>query len=232
MSREDTTEPPAEEIGSTKFADIGDEVFEFILFFSLGMGKAMAFAILSLIIEYYHIRPSPDSSWYVSLPLLLLLAFGVIGYGAAVSMVHVLCSAVRAARWLRRGGTARQIPIAAAVLIAGRRRSWSAEEWASFINESTSPTRDALGILWSAIVMRCYDAGGLLVCVARSVLKSEIRTWGLLVPIIVAALHDVVISQGWGSAFLAVPTVMGFHAGVSWVRKRWSIEIGDERRRR
>ncbi|MGJ6960364.1 hypothetical protein ACSDR0_00525 [Streptosporangium sp. G11] len=57
------------------------------------------------------------------------------------------------------------------------------------------------------------------------VLASQAWTWGLIGFLTVAALFDVVVQQGPGSAFFAVPTLVGFHAGVEWLRKRWNVEV-------
>ncbi|MFI6886777.1 hypothetical protein [Streptosporangium canum] len=57
------------------------------------------------------------------------------------------------------------------------------------------------------------------------VLASQVRTWGLIGFLTIAALFDVVVQQGPGSAFFAVPTLVGLHSGVEWLRKRWAVEI-------
>ncbi|WP_371778331.1 hypothetical protein [Streptosporangium subroseum] len=61
--------------------------------------------------------------------------------------------------------------------------------------------------------------------VACWVLASEIRTWGLLGPVMVAAVINVTLSQGWGSAFYTMPGVVAFYWGVEWLRTHWDIEV-------
>ncbi|MER6171341.1 hypothetical protein [Streptosporangium sp. NPDC001681] len=57
------------------------------------------------------------------------------------------------------------------------------------------------------------------------VLASQARTWGLIGFVTITALFDVVLQQGPGSAFFAVPTLVGFHSGVEWLRKRWNVTV-------
>lgn len=57
------------------------------------------------------------------------------------------------------------------------------------------------------------------------VLSSEIRTWLVIGLVTLAALTDVVVEQGWGSALLAAPTAWIFHQGACWLRKRLAIEV-------
>ncbi|MEU8275030.1 hypothetical protein ACFYOK_08430 [Microbispora bryophytorum] len=70
----------------------------------------------------------------------------------------------------------------------------------------------------------------LLIRVVCWVLASDWRTWGVLIPLMVAALSNVIESQGWGSAFYTLPAVVGFYAGVEWLRRRWNVTV--KRRRR
>ncbi|AQZ62651.1 unnamed protein product [[Actinomadura] parvosata subsp. kistnae] len=65
---------------------------------------------------------------------------------------------------------------------------------------------------------------------ASWVLASEWRTWTLLGPFMVAAAYNVYWVQGWGSAFYSIPCMVGFYAGVEWLRKRWHVTV--KRRRR
>ncbi|MFC4111682.1 hypothetical protein [Nonomuraea zeae] len=65
---------------------------------------------------------------------------------------------------------------------------------------------------------------------ASWVLASEWRTWSLLGPSMIAAAYNVYLAQGWGSAFYTLPGMVGFYAGVEWLRKRWHVPM--KRRRR
>lgn len=60
---------------------------------------------------------------------------------------------------------------------------------------------------------------------ARWILISQVRTWGMISLITTMALFDVVVQQGPGSAFFAVPTVWMFHTGVEWLRKHWGVTV-------
>ncbi|XVQ90459.1 hypothetical protein ACQP2K_03410 [Microbispora siamensis] len=68
---------------------------------------------------------------------------------------------------------------------------------------------------WQAVVRRwvCW------------VLESQARTWIPLGLINIAALVNVVAQQGWGSAFLAIPTVVSFSLGVMWLRRRLRVVV-------
>lgn len=57
------------------------------------------------------------------------------------------------------------------------------------------------------------------------VLSSEIRTWLAIGFVTLAALIDVVVEQGWGSAVLAAPTAWAFYHGACWLRKRLDIAV-------
>ncbi len=60
------------------------------------------------------------------------------------------------------------------------------------------------------------------------VLSSERRTWLFIGTVTIAALIDVVMRQGWGSAPLAAPAAWLFHSGAKWLRRRLGIMvIGD-----
>ncbi|MGW4411735.1 hypothetical protein ACWEJ6_47475 [Nonomuraea sp. NPDC004702] len=55
-------------------------------------------------------------------------------------------------------------------------------------------------------------------------LTSHLRTWGVLGPLLVLAISNVYIQQGWGSAVLALPVIPAFHGSVKWLRKRLGIK--------
>ncbi|MFF5205049.1 hypothetical protein [Streptosporangium sp. NPDC000396] len=57
------------------------------------------------------------------------------------------------------------------------------------------------------------------------ILASDWRTWGLLGPLLAFGVINVHTSQGWGSALFTLPGVIGFYAGVEWLRKRWGVEV-------
>ncbi|MEU8404517.1 hypothetical protein AB0C28_55940 [Nonomuraea sp. NPDC048892] len=66
----------------------------------------------------------------------------------------------------------------------------------------------------------------------RWLLVSEWRTWGLLGPLVVFAIVNVFLQQGWGSAFFTIPAVVAFYAGVEWLRSRWGVKVKALRRNR
>ncbi|MBB5626364.1 hypothetical protein BJ981_002063 [Sphaerisporangium krabiense] len=74
--------------------------------------------------------------------------------------------------------------------------------------------------------------GEVLLRWASWVLESDVRTWIPLSAIVILALINVVIEQGWGSAFLAAPTAWVFHKGVQRLRTRWGIQPPDKDRAR
>ncbi|WP_271215882.1 hypothetical protein [Streptosporangium carneum] len=57
------------------------------------------------------------------------------------------------------------------------------------------------------------------------VLTSDWRTWGLLGPLLAFGVINVNLSQGWGSALFTLPGIVGFYAGIEWLRKRWGVEV-------
>ncbi|TQS29112.1 hypothetical protein [Microbispora sp. KK1-11] len=57
------------------------------------------------------------------------------------------------------------------------------------------------------------------------ILISKFRTWGLLGPILVFAVINVHLSQGWGSALFTLPSVVCTYEGVQWLRKRWNVKV-------
>lgn len=61
--------------------------------------------------------------------------------------------------------------------------------------------------------------------IACWVLASDWLTWSLLGPPLAFGVINVHLSQGWGSALFTLPGVVGFYAGVEWLRRRWSIEV-------
>ncbi|MFI6182504.1 hypothetical protein ACIA8R_43745 [Nonomuraea sp. NPDC051191] len=63
-------------------------------------------------------------------------------------------------------------------------------------------------------------------------LASDWRTWGLLGPVMAVALVNVLLQQGWGSAFYTIPAVVAFYAGVEWLRNRWGVSVKARRRGR
>ncbi|MBB4917335.1 hypothetical protein [Streptosporangium saharense] len=171
----------------------------------------------------------------------VVAAFTDVGTGNVAAVVAVVVAiapslstvvdAGNLARRLRRiaGRTRVAAPLAVAVWINGRSRSWQAEDWRAALTESPRPSRYGLGLVAAAVQMRLYDLGGLLVRSARWVLASNRRTWWPLGPLLVFAAVNVHRSQGWGSAFYTLPTIIGFHIGVEWLRHRWEITVKPRR---
>ncbi|NUP01720.1 MAG: hypothetical protein HOV96_21255 [Nonomuraea sp.] len=104
---------------------------------------------------------------------------------------------------------------------------------AAFIGLSGGGLAGALCIAGMALL-----AGGFIVCgvlvedtswraLARWVLASEWRTWALVAPCLVAALIDVLVRQGWGSAVLSPPVIAGYHLLVWRLRKRLGVKADD-----
>lgn len=57
------------------------------------------------------------------------------------------------------------------------------------------------------------------------ILASDVRTWGLLGPLMTLAIINVHLQQGWGSAFYTLTSVVGFYVGVEALRKRWGVTV-------
>lgn len=155
---------------------------------------------------------------------------GVVGVSAVLSSTAFMTfigNAVRGVSRLRLALRQPRVaaPFALAVWIGGRSRRWRAEDWLVALAESPQPIRYSLGLVVAATRMRLYDLGGLLVKAARWVLASNRRTWWPLAPLLTFAAVNIHLSQGWGSAFYTLPTIVGFHLGVEWLRHRWGIEL-------
>ncbi|MEV1004919.1 hypothetical protein [Nonomuraea sp. NPDC050202] len=98
-----------------------------------------------------------------------------------------------------------------AIGLAGRDRRDRALEWHADLHECPKPLSYALSLVSAALRMRLADVTHLGWRATCWMLASEIRTWGALIPAMVAALHQVLQSQGWGSAawtLLTVPAVV------------------------
>ncbi len=115
-------------------------------------------------------------------------------------------------------------------LINGRERSWRADEWMADLEQSATPIRYAAGVVGAALRMRLSDLAQLGVRPMCWVLASDLRTWGMLGPVMAIAIANVHAEQGWGSAFFTLPGVVAFYAGVEWLRHRWGIEVKRGRR--
>ena len=87
----------------------------------------------------------------------------------------------------------------------------------------------ALSLAGLSLVAGVFIVGSILLddpkwrSAARWVLASEWRTWALLAPALAAALIDVLVRQGWGSAVLSVPGAVGFYALVRYLRGRLGL---------
>ncbi|MEV8636529.1 hypothetical protein AB0395_33265 [Streptosporangium sp. NPDC051023] len=145
-----------------------------------------------------------------------------IGIGVGIGVGTFIAPGVA-----RRKGAA--VSLALAVWIGGRSRRWQAEDWQAALIESPRPIRYSLGLVVAATRMRLYDLGGGLVKAARWVLASNRRTWWPLGSLLVFAAVNIHLSQGWGSAFYTLPTIVAFHLGVEWLRHRWGIEVKPKR---
>lgn len=145
----------------------------------------------------------------------------------SVAFITFIGNAVRGVSQLRLTlqHTGAAAPFAVAVWIGGRNRRWQAEDWLVALTESPRPIRYSLGLVVAATRMRLYDLGGLLVKAARWVLASNRRTWWPLGSLLTLAAVNIHLAQGWGSAFYTLPTIVGFHLGVEWLRHRWGIEL-------
>ncbi|MEU6718004.1 hypothetical protein ABZ897_41605 [Nonomuraea sp. NPDC046802] len=110
-----------------------------------------------------------------------------------------------------------------AVLIAGPARRFRQQEWRTDLRESRKPVRYALGLVGASLRTRFEDLLQLLWLTACWVLSTELRTWSLLIPVMVAGLHQIMQSQGWGSALWSLPTVWTVHEVVRRLRQRWNV---------
>ncbi len=112
-----------------------------------------------------------------------------------------------------------------AVGVAGPGRGGRAREWHADLHECPAPLTYALSLVGAALRMRLADLVFAAWRVTCWMLASEVRTWGALIPVMVAALHQVLQSQGWGSAawtLLTVPAVVDL---VTRLRRRWNITV-------
>ncbi|MEV4364616.1 hypothetical protein [Nonomuraea sp. NPDC049625] len=110
-----------------------------------------------------------------------------------------------------------------AVLIAGSARRFRQQEWRADLRESRKPVRYALGLVGASVRTRFEDLLHLLWLTCCWVLSTELRTWSLLIPVMVAGLHQIMQSQGWGSALWSLPTVWTVHEVVRRLRQRWNV---------
>jgi hypothetical protein len=92
------------------------------------------------------------------------------------------------------------------VLIAGPARQFRAAEWVTDLRECACPLKHAWSLVGASLRMRLADLTGLGKRAASWLLCSQIRTWGLLIPLMVAALDQVRQSQG-GAAVWTLFTV-------------------------
>ncbi|MER7363486.1 hypothetical protein [Nonomuraea wenchangensis] len=112
-----------------------------------------------------------------------------------------------------------------AVGVAGPGRGGRAREWHADLHECPAPLTYALSLVGAALRMRLADLVFAAWRVTCWMLASEVRTWGALIPVMVAALHQVLQSQGWGSAawtLLTVPAVVDL---VTRLRRRWNFTV-------
>uniref|UniRef100_UPI003F495F67 hypothetical protein n=1 Tax=Nonomuraea sp. CA-252377 TaxID=3240003 RepID=UPI003F495F67 len=112
-----------------------------------------------------------------------------------------------------------------AIGLAGPGRRDRALEWHADLHECPNPLSYALSLVGAALRMRLADVTHLGWRATCWMLASEVRTWGALIPVMVAALHQVLQAQGWGSAawtLLTVPAVVDL---VARLRRRWSIAV-------
>ncbi|MFF4416666.1 hypothetical protein ACFYY8_29435 [Streptosporangium sp. NPDC001559] len=121
------------------------------------------------------------------------------------------------------------IALTLAVWIGGPSQRWRAEDWLAAITESSRPICYGLGLVVAAIRIRLHNLGELLMVSARWVLASNWRTWGPLGSMMIFAAVNVYRSQGWGSVFYTLPTIISFNVGVEWLRHRWGIEVKPKR---
>ncbi|MFF4617724.1 hypothetical protein [Nonomuraea jabiensis] len=112
-----------------------------------------------------------------------------------------------------------------AILIAGPARQFRAAEWLADLRECASPLEYAWSLMGASLRMRLADLASLARRVACWVLSSQVRTWGLLIPLMVAALNQVMQSQGWGSALWTLFTVSAVVELVGRLRNFWNVPV-------
>ncbi|MER7367052.1 hypothetical protein [Nonomuraea wenchangensis] len=112
-----------------------------------------------------------------------------------------------------------------AVLIAGPNRQFRAAEWLTDLRECASPLKYAWSLVGASLRMRLADVAGLGKRAACWLLCSQARTWGLLIPLMVAALDQVRQSQGWGTAVWTVFTVSAVVDLVDRIRTFWNVPV-------
>ncbi|MFD0883286.1 hypothetical protein ACFQ08_01755 [Streptosporangium algeriense] len=158
----------------------------------------------------------------------IIIGIGIVGFIVSIFVAFNITSrASRLRRVSQRTWTA--TTLALAVWIGGQKRRWWAEDWRAAITESPRPIRYGFGLVVAAARMRLYDLGGLLVKVARWVLTSNQRTWWPLGSLLAFAIVNIYLAEGWGSAVCTLPSIVGFHAGVKWLRRQWGIEVKSKR---
>ncbi|GAA1720151.1 hypothetical protein [Nonomuraea bangladeshensis] len=108
-----------------------------------------------------------------------------------------------------------------AVLIAGPARRFRQQEWRTDLRESRKPARYALGLVRASVRTSLEDLLHLLRLAGCWVLSTEPRTWSLLIPVMVAGLHQIMQSQGWWSALPAGCQGAGSARVFRILRRRW-----------
>ncbi|MFD0480406.1 hypothetical protein ACFQ0B_78995 [Nonomuraea thailandensis] len=112
-----------------------------------------------------------------------------------------------------------------AIGLAGHARRDRALEWHADLHECPNPLSYALSLVSAALRMRLADVTHQGWRAACWMLASEVRTWGTLIPVMVAALHQMLQSQGWGSAAWTLLTVPAAVDLVTRLRRRWNIAV-------
>lgn len=115
--------------------------------------------------------------------------------------------------------------VSVATGIGGQSRSWRAEEWARDLAEAKHPLRYGLGTIGAALRMRGHDLSRLVLAGICWVLASNVWIWVILIPPMVAALYNVLVQQGWGSAVVSLTMVPVVYVGVERLRKRWGVTV-------
>ncbi|MEV8637249.1 hypothetical protein AB0395_36965 [Streptosporangium sp. NPDC051023] len=109
----------------------------------------------------------------------------------------------------------------------GRARQRRPENRRAAVEASPHLARDGLG--HDTARMRLYALGALPLRAVRWVLASNHRTWWPLGSLLALAAVNIHQSQGWGSAFYTLPSIVSFCVGVEWLRHRWGIEVKSRR---
>ncbi|WP_327089198.1 hypothetical protein OIE66_00840 [Nonomuraea sp. NBC_01738] len=110
-----------------------------------------------------------------------------------------------------------------AIAIAGQAGRENAAKWIGQLDGSPSPHRSAQGFVAAGLNLRGKGIWKLIRSWCCWVLATNLRTWGILLPVAIAALLNVISSQGWGSAFFVLPLVFSLPSGVKHLRERWNV---------